>query len=307
MLSQHPLVSIVVASYNSTSTIVETLESIKAQTYKNIELIITDDASRDDTVTVCKKWLAINGAFFVNSNILTSNLNTGISPNMNRGIRNSHGEWIKVVAADDRLMPNCIDSNVNFINENPDYGIVFSKVVGFGDEEAAKQCVWKDCSKIFNRFSTYKFKIVLYQQNFLPASSAFYKKETFDILGGYDESIPFLEDWPFWVKALSLGIKLGFNNDFTVEYRFSPQSISQQSIPNRNPKFVKSSELATQYALNHLAKLNIFSYVYIKSTYNRLRYNSLLWKLFHSINILNPFYYYNKIVMKEFNDLLLKT
>ena len=162
-------------------------------------------------------------------------------------------------------------------------------------------------SSVASRINLVLFSVHPEKSFFLPASSAFYKKETFDILGGYDESIPFLEDWPFWVKALSLGVKLGFNNDFTVEYRFSPQSISQQSIPNRNPKFVKSSELATQYALNHLAKLNIFSYVYIKSTYNRLRYNSLLWKLFHSINILNPFYYYNKIVMKEFNDLLLKT
>ena len=53
-----PLVSVVVITYNSAKFVIETLESVKSQTYKNIELIISDDCSTDDTVERCRLWLA---------------------------------------------------------------------------------------------------------------------------------------------------------------------------------------------------------------------------------------------------------
>ncbi len=301
---KEPLVSVVVASYNSEKTIVETLESIKTQTYRNIELIITDDFSTDGTTDVCREWLCINKLFFTNTSLILSEKNTGISPNMNRGVRMSSGSWVKILAADDKLLPNCISSNINFVLNNPQYDIVFSKIIGFGDEVAAKKCEWKDCNRLFNEMSEMEFRVILYQRNFLPAASVFYKKNTFDELGGYDVSIPYMEDWPFWIKALDNGCKLGFNDDYTVEYRFSPLSISQHTAANRNPKFVESSNLATNYAYSHLKNFGLFSKFYYLTTYNNLPYNSLSWKFFHSLNIINPFYYYNKRTMKRFKELL---
>ena len=62
--SSNPLVSVVV-TYNSSATVLETLDSIKNQTYKNIELIITDDFSKDDTVALCQSWVDTNKERFL--------------------------------------------------------------------------------------------------------------------------------------------------------------------------------------------------------------------------------------------------
>mgnify|MGYP000958323009 FL=1 len=67
----NPLVSIIVVTYNSSLFVRETLESAKRQSYNNIELIITDDASTDDTVKVCREWIANNKNRFVRVELKT--------------------------------------------------------------------------------------------------------------------------------------------------------------------------------------------------------------------------------------------
>ena len=66
------LVSVNVVTYNSSKTVLETLESIKSQTYERLELIVTDDHSKDDTVQVCQKWIAENQNRFVRAKLVTS-------------------------------------------------------------------------------------------------------------------------------------------------------------------------------------------------------------------------------------------
>ena len=96
-----PLVSIIVITYNSAKYLVDTLESIKDQTYKRIELIISDDFSSDDTISICQNWVAQNAERFVNTNIILAERNTGIPANCNRGGIKAKGEWLKFIAGDD--------------------------------------------------------------------------------------------------------------------------------------------------------------------------------------------------------------
>src|SRR5690606_22852216 len=97
---ENPLVSIIVITYNSSKYVLETLESARAQTYQNIELIISDDGSKDATVQICRDWLKENSDRFVHSQLLTVEHNTGIPANCNRGVKASKGEWIKLIAGD---------------------------------------------------------------------------------------------------------------------------------------------------------------------------------------------------------------
>ena len=67
----YPLVSVIVITYNSSDFVIEALESIKAQTYTSIELIITDDCSSDRTVDICMNWIEQNRTFFANVILVT--------------------------------------------------------------------------------------------------------------------------------------------------------------------------------------------------------------------------------------------
>lgn len=79
-MSLQPLISVVVITYNSSNTIIETLESISRQSYPNIELIISDDCSKDDTVNKAQNWINSNG---VKGLVITAVKNEGIPANVN--------------------------------------------------------------------------------------------------------------------------------------------------------------------------------------------------------------------------------
>ena len=107
-LEKQPLVSIIVITYNSSKYVLETLESAKAQTYQNIELIVSDDCSIDNTVEICREWIENNKERFVRTELITAEKNTGIPANCNRGVKAAQGEWVKLIAGDDILYNNCI-------------------------------------------------------------------------------------------------------------------------------------------------------------------------------------------------------
>lgn len=108
------LVSVIVLSYRSAETIVETLDSIKNQTYPNIELIVTDDASPDNTVQVVRKWIAENKGALASIKLITSDKNTGLPANINRGLKVAKGTYYKGIAGDDYMTKDAIESYVQF-------------------------------------------------------------------------------------------------------------------------------------------------------------------------------------------------
>ena len=122
------LVSVITATYNSSDFITETLDSIFNQTWEAIELIITDDNSSDDTVEVCRQWLNAKSNRFRRSELITSEVNTGVSGNANRGLMAARGEWIKFIGADDTLLPDCLKDNMNFLANRAYIRILFSRI-----------------------------------------------------------------------------------------------------------------------------------------------------------------------------------
>ena len=105
---ENQLVSVVLITYNSSSYVLDTLESVKNQTWDNIELIVSDDGSTDDTITICSSWIAENQNRFYKVVLITVAENTGIPSNCNRGLRATQGEWLKIISGDDILLNSCI-------------------------------------------------------------------------------------------------------------------------------------------------------------------------------------------------------
>lgn len=118
---KQPLVSVVIPAYNAAKFLPYTIDSVLNQTYKNIELIIVNDGSTDNTVEVLKKLL-VN---FPNSRIY-NNSNHGVSYSRNYGISNAYGEFIALLDADDIWHPNNIELKVTYLLNNSNVDYVFS-------------------------------------------------------------------------------------------------------------------------------------------------------------------------------------
>lgn len=283
------LVSICVVTYNSSSTILETLDSIRNQTYPEIELIISDDASKDDTVKVCRDWLVTNQDRFVSACIVETPQNTGISANCNRAFSKAGGDWIKVIAGDDCLGKDCISLNVEYTKAHPDTDILFSRICPFGDTSKISIYEKRFLYGYFH-LSHRAFFYRLLIGNFLPAATSFIRRSAYLELGGFDESISFIEDWPFWIKAYVSGRKISFMNKTTVNYRMAETSISMNS--KKSEAFNTSMAKATKYAENQISKTSLLLWIYVKTVYTGN--NPVLKLLSYVIRVFNPVTYYLK-------------
>ncbi len=256
-MSEKPLVSVIVLSYNSSATIIETLDSIKKQNYSNVELVIADDSSFDDSVNVCEIWLQTNHDRFESTKVIRNSENLGISANLNKAIKFTNGVWIKCIAADDVLLPNCIADNISYVEENPETKVLFSFVVPF------KICKGKirylgvrpeeSILPIFN-MNAEKQLDRLYVECFPNAPSAFIHKSVYDVVS-YDERFRNMEDYPFWINVVKRGYKLCFCNKMTVLYRYG-ESLSKSYIQFYNESFMASKlafweSVATETAKRH--------------------------------------------------------
>ena len=233
---EQPLVSVPVITYNSSKFVLETLESIKAQTYQNIELIISDDCSADNTVELCKKWVDKNRERFVRTQIITSEVNTGVSANLNRAEAACQGEWVKGIAGDDLLMPNCIADCVEYVQQNTNIIYLFGRIETFGASDEKHKYF---SEKVFD-YSFFDLDVdgqlerLVFGENCVPASTFFYNRQKSIDLGiRNDERIPLLEDWPKWINILEKGVKLDFVDKVVTKYRIHENSLSTNRLSAR--------------------------------------------------------------------------
>lgn len=227
-------ISIGVLSYNSETTVVETLDSILNQTYdlNKIELIISDDNSVDATQNIVQEWLELHGKHFRNAFLVTHEYNTGISGNFNRIISQVTSSWLKPIAADDLLMPTCLSDNHEFIVSNPESKIVFSNAVMFKNDITSSIGELRCDNQFFSQNAELQFKSLIKNCSVF-APTSFISMEILRSIGGADERFPMIEDYPLWVKITKSGIRLNMNDVFSVYYRTGDSvSIGKKTIGN---------------------------------------------------------------------------
>lgn len=241
-LTNSPLVSCTVLSYNSANTIIETLESIKAQTYKNIELIVSDDCSTDNTIAIIEAWLEQNRNRFVRTELLTVKKNTGVCLNSNRALDACKGEWKKGIGADDILLPNCIADFIAFVQQHPEAQWISSYMQVYKNNFNPKNCIaHKSVARraFFDLTAEQQLKQIS-TWNLISATPLFYKMSTLKAIGGFETRYSF-EDYPTFMNLLENGIKCDFMDIETVGYRIH-DSISNSSKRIFNYKFVLESK-----------------------------------------------------------------
>ncbi len=258
-----PLVSIAIISYNSEKTITDTLDSIKSQTYKNIELIISDDCSKDNTLNIAKSWIEQNRERFINTIIIESDINTGVTYNCNRAYKAANGEFIKDIAADDILLPNYTEDCVIYCLNNLNVNVLYTKINYFTDST----------NNILNRKHDYSFfnlqttdqqkeYLIRYGCPMVPTPSVFYRLSFIKRINYFDERIPMWEDGPMTFKIIESMEKLYLLDKEDVLVR------------------VRNDSLSNHISVSHLKSQALYYYYYCKK-YEK----TFVKKIYHKIKM----------------------
>ena len=238
-----PLVSICIITYNSADTVVETLNSIYNQTYKNIELIIGDDSSSDNTVDICNNWVERNAYRFESCQIITSDINSGVPTNCNRTLSYVSGKWIKVLAGDDLLLPNAIANLIEFVKSDAKIEFVYTSYYVFKKEDSRIKVLGIKPPKHFiHRMAdiTNNNQLITYIKSKLNITvTLFYSTELYNRSGGFNEQYRLFEDTPWIVKVLSKGEVLYYCDIKTVLYRTGHPSITHDYQNCKDKYFIK--------------------------------------------------------------------
>jgi glycosyltransferase involved in cell wall biosynthesis len=257
-----PLVSIMVMTYNSEKYILETLESARSQTYKNLELIVSDDCSGDNTTFIVDSWIEKHHGRFVKTEVIKTPVNTGIPANCNRGVKASAGEWIKIIAGDDILLDTCVASYIAEITNNPKLRFIASdmfyinahgEIVESGDAryEAIR-------GYFFSLKAEEQLKLYARFPLFLNSPSFFINRNTLQSIDYFDEEFRIYDDLPMIFKILEKGIRIDYIGRKTVKYRIYTDSLSRTK--NNSIGSIRNSEQIgcfKKYRKRYLKKSNI--------------------------------------------------
>lgn len=224
------LISVLVITYNSSKTVIETLDSIKNQTYKNLELIVCDDHSTDDTITVVKEWLRKNSKRFVNVRVLIGKRNHGVTKNCNIGISQIQGKYVQLIAGDDILLEEAIEKKYMFAKNNH-ISVVYSKVEPFGKNISYVKTIQRNYEKSYTiikkGWKEQYDNIIL--NNFIPATGGDFYLSGYIKEIGYDTHYPMLEDYPLIYQYIVNGNEVVLLDEVLTRYRISDTAVGKSS------------------------------------------------------------------------------
>ncbi len=205
-MESNELITIIIPCYNYAHYLPECVESIRKQSYKNIEFFVVNDGSTDNTEEVCKKL----GVKFY------TKINGGLASARNHGIKKAKGKYIMCLDADDILPLDSIKDHMSLAGDK-----VISQLgmLEFGDRN----------NLYFPSGATLNS---LFQGNSIYCNSVFPRQEFFDV-GGYDESEIMrlgYEDWEFWVRLMANGCKLKSMEKVGLYYRIHGASMTKTTV-----------------------------------------------------------------------------
>jgi glycosyltransferase involved in cell wall biosynthesis len=181
-----PIITIIIATYNEQNNIVRTLSSIQEQKYRDIEVIVVDGASTDETVGILKENQDIINKWI-------SEKDSGIYDAWNKALKLCSGEWIMFLGAGDYLNPSAVEKYVNCIN-NSESDINFVSANGV---------IVRDNGKIVSKVgqSFQKQRFLKYMTICHP--SALHHKSLFEEFGSFDSSYHISADYAFLLRSLN--------------------------------------------------------------------------------------------------------
>ena len=200
-----PLVSVIMAAYNAAEHIGEALESVLAQDWRPLEVVVMDDGSTDDTAVIVARYPDV---------VYMRQDNKGPSAARNAAVECSSGEFVANFDSDDLLPTTRVSHQVGYLLSHPEVGAVF------GRQE------WMNAPEWMARDNVYG------DVDGIPLSSVMFRREVFFELGGYDTSFVHGEDMDLLVRMRERGIEYQVIPKIVLYRRYQASSLTAGRAPH---------------------------------------------------------------------------
>lgn len=253
-MQNSPLVTVICLCYNHAEFVVEALNSVINQSYKNIQIIVADDCSDDASVEVIKNWLKNHPEvpFF------TNNENLGNTKTFNNAFKVAKGDYIIDLAADDVLLPDCVEKQLEGFRKSSyeNVGLIYgnAELISekgtfirdyFATDENRKRVKIQATGNIYIG--------LLNGTNNLCSVASMVKKEVFEKLNGYDENLAY-EDYDFWIRASRI-YNFDYIDEILIQKRVLETSLYAGFLKKRNSR-TQQFNYSTYLILNKVFLLN---------------------------------------------------
>lgn len=208
-----PKVSIITPLYNNKKYIEKAIRSITSQTYKEFEIIIIDDGSTDGSGELVKDKFGDKVRYIYQDN-------KGAAAAVNKGISLSRGDYIAFCDSDDWWLPEKLEKQVNFLEANQKFGLVYSDAL-LANGDILIQQTWLHSRNAIPCFGGKKECLAsLFSKNFIPAPLAvLIRKSVIEQIGLFNEKFPSAYDYEYWFRILEGGIQIAFLDEPLAVWR----------------------------------------------------------------------------------------
>ena len=221
MQNSLPLVSVIIPCYNHQAYIQDSIQSILDQTYANIELIVIDDGSKDQSVIKIEEMLEQCKTRFEHV-YFNTRANKGLCATLNEALQLCKGKYVSIIASDDKMLPQKTQIQVEYLESNPSVVGVFGGI----------ELIDKNNQIMEQRVSEkteYGFNDIILNHHDLPTLTQMFHLDAIREAGGYDESIK-VEDWYMLLKLSKNQKKLVYIPTVLCQYRIHDESFSQDGL-----------------------------------------------------------------------------
>lgn len=228
MTETKPLVTVITPTYNNADYLAETIESVLSQDYDNIEYIVLDDGSSDDTVSILKQY--------ADRIIGESHANMGEARTVNKGFGMATGQFVMVVNGDDPLLPKAISTQVTYLQAHPEVQATYPDWLEIDEnsEPFMEQITWD-----------YDYATMIRRAACVPGPAALIRKSGIDLISGRNTNYRFVSDMDFWFR-LGLHGPLAHIPQFLATHRTHRASSGIAFRPNVGKEIVAYMEMIFQ-------------------------------------------------------------
>jgi glycosyltransferase involved in cell wall biosynthesis len=262
-----PLISVIIPAYNAEKTIRETIQSVLNQTHSDLEIIVINDGSTDNTLEQIDRLSDPRLTVF-------SYENAGANPSRNRGLAHVTGDYVSFLDADDLWTPDKLEAQLHALNHHPNAAVAYSWT-NFIDESGKVLHSGSYVSASGNVLA--ELAVVNFLEN---GSNPLIKKQAVVDVGGFDESLQACQDWDLWLRLAATHEFVAVSSP-QILYRVSTGSVSSNvaKLEAACLKVIHRTFAQAPDSMRYLKRYslgNVYKYLTFKSLQKSLTRNDSL-------------------------------